>query len=233
MSRWSDIMPPETVQVGNTLYKKAYDEVQAGKILYPPVGKIFAALNLTPPEQTKVIILGQDPYHGQGQANGLAFSVAKDMPLPPSLQNIYKELMDDIGCPRPSCGDLSPWAKQGVLLLNTTLTVWPGQPASCADWGWNIFTQAVCETALQLPQPIVFLLWGSHARNVMANITNKLCPNGWAWPNKVVITSSHPSPMGAYTASRTAPAFMGSKPFSRANAALTQLGAAPVDWRLP
>lgn len=187
--------------------------------VYPPSDQIFAALQQTPPEQVHVVILGQDPYHGSQQANGLAFSVNPGQKLPPSLRNIFKELHSDIGCEIPASGDLTKWAQQGVLLLNTTLTVFAGQPNSCSGWGWDVFTGAVLEACEQLPQPIVYILWGANAQKVGARIGKRT--------GKAKILGNHPSPLSANRGG-----FFGTSPFSKTNIFLQDHAAQPIDWSL-
>jgi uracil-DNA glycosylase len=185
--------------------------------VYPPHDQVFACLHLTPYADTRVLILGQDPYHGPRQAHGLCFSVTKGVPIPPSLANIYAELRDDLGLEPPRHGNLEAWARQGVLLLNTTLTVRAGQAASHQGKGWEVFTDEVIRAVDAKPHRVVFVLWGSHARKKKALIdTDK----------HVVIESAHPSPLSARNG------FFGSRPFSRANAALEEAGLPPIDWRL-
>jgi uracil-DNA glycosylase len=174
-------------------------------------------LHLTPYAETRVLILGQDPYHGPRQAHGLCFSVQRGVAIPPSLANIHKELHDDLGIPPPGHGNLEAWAVQGVLLLNTTLTVRAGQPASHAGHGWETFTDQVIRAVDAKDHPVVFILWGSHARKKKALIDTS---------HHTIIESAHPSPMSAHNG------FFGSRPFSRTNAALAAAGLDPVDWRL-
>lgn len=219
--KWSEILSPETLAIGDGLEALTKQELAAGKILYPPVNQIFKALSVTTPDKLKICIIGQDPYHGPGQANGLAFSVGPDVTLPPSLRNIFQEYCSDLGLPYPKNGDLTPWAENGVLLLNTSLTVYARQPNSCANWPWENFTRAVFAKALELPQPIVFILWGRKAQNFLSGI------NIQSYPNKASIASAHPSPFSANSG------FFGSRPFSRANQLLQSMGAEPVNWRLP
>ncbi len=183
--------------------------------VYPDMYAIFRALTLTPPEAVKVVILGQDPYHGAGQAHGLAFSVQKGIAPPPSLVNIYRELAEDIGMKTPAGGDLTPWAMEGVLLLNTTLTVREGQAGSHRGHGWETFTDRIVSLLNTLPQPIVYLLWGSNARAKKKLISN---------PAHLVLESVHPSPLSAYNG------FFGCRHFSRANTFLEAHGARPVKW---
>lgn len=186
--------------------------------VYPKQEDIFNALHYTPYEQTKVVILGQDPYHGPAQAQGLSFSVQPGVKIPPSLKNIYKELEADIGCEIPDHGSLESWAKQGVLLLNTVLTVEQGHPNSHQGMGWEKFTDSIIEALNQREQPVVFMLWGKHAQLKAAAIDAD---------KHYLIVSPHPSPFAARKG------FFGSKPFSRANAFLDSIGSAPIDWSLP
>lgn len=185
--------------------------------VYPPREKVFSAFELTPYSEVKVVILGQDPYHGPHQANGLSFSVEKGTAFPPSLRNIFKELVDDIGCTYPQNGDLTNWAKQGVLLLNTTLTVREGEPMSHVGMGWETFTDQVLKYLNEKQSPIVFVLWGKHARN-KAKLIDKT--------RHFIIESAHPSPLSAYRG------FFGSHPFSQTNEFLISKGINPIDWSL-
>jgi len=185
--------------------------------VYPPDDEVFAALHLTPRAATKVVILGQDPYHGPHQAHGLAFSVRPGVPVPPSLRNIFAEMKADLGASPPPNGSLVPWAGQGVLLLNTTLTVRRGVAASHRGKGWEIFTDEVIKAVDAKPERVVFLLWGSSARRKRALVDTT---------RHKVVESVHPSPLSA------SGGFFGSSPFSRANAALAETGQAPVDWTL-
>ena len=187
------------------------------RTVYPDMYDIYNALHYTPYANTKVVILGQDPYHGPGQAHGLSFSVKPGVPPPPSLQNIFKELHDDLGCRIPDHGHLAKWAEQGVLLLNAVLTVRAGEPNSHRNMGWEIFTDRVMEVLNQKEEPVVFLLWGSHAQQKARLITN---------PRHVLIRSPHPSPLSAHRG------FFGSRPFSRANEALRRSGQKEIDWQL-
>ena len=191
----------------------------AGRTVYPPREERFAALTLTPLDEVKVVILGQDPYHGPGQAHGLAFSVPDGMRLPPSLRNIYKELESDLGVPARQDGDLTRWATQGVLLLNTSLTVEAGKAGSHAGRGWEAITDACVRAVAARHQSSVFILWGSHAQQKARRI-----PELGAGSPHLVIESPHPSPLSAYRG------FFGSRPFSRANAFLRDGGRDPIDW---
>lgn len=190
---------------------------RAAGAVYPPHEEVFAALHLTPFAAVKVVILGQDPYHGPGQAHGLCFSVNPGVRQPPSLVNIFKELESDLGIEAASGGDLRPWARQGVLLLNTTLTVRAHQAASHQGQGWETFTDEVIRAVGAKTEPVVFILWGSHARKKKALVDQRL---------HTIIESPHPSPLSAHRG------FFGSRPFSAANAALEAAGRAPIDWRL-
>ena len=196
-------------------------EEAAGKNVYPPRDQRLAALALTPLESVRCVILGQDPYHGEGQAHGLAFSVQGDTKLPPSLVNIFKELESDLGIPRPAHGDLTGWARQGVLLLNTTLSVEGGKAGSHAGRGWEAITDACVAAVAERAEPTAFVLWGSHAQ-AKAKRVPALREGG----RHLLIESPHPSPLSAYRG------FFGSRPFSRVNAFLDAAGRGTVDWRL-
>lgn len=185
--------------------------------VYPPAGDEFNALRFTPPERVSVLILGQDPYHGPGQAHGLSFSVRPGVRPPPSLANIYKELQTDLGVRPVKHGYLRAWAEQGVLLLNAVLTVRAGEPNSHAGRGWEAFTDAVIAAVNAREERVVFVLWGAYARKKKKLVTN---------PAHVVIESAHPSPLSATK-------FFGSRPFSQVNAALREAGRPEIDWRLP
>jgi uracil-DNA glycosylase len=186
--------------------------------VYPPAPDVFAALHLTSYADTRVVILGQDPYHGPGQAHGLCFSVRRGVPAPPSLQNVFKELESDVGVPRPSHGHLEAWARQGVLLLNTCLTVRGGAAGSHHGKGWETFTDEVLRAVNDKPHRVVFLLWGGPARRKRTLIDPA---------RHTIIESAHPSPLSAHQG------FFGSRPFSRTNAALADAGLPLIDWRLP
>jgi uracil-DNA glycosylase len=194
-------------------------EEAAGKVIYPPRGQRLHALELTPLDKVKVVILGQDPYHGPGQAHGLAFSVPEGVRVPPSLANIYKELEDDLGVKVPPHGNLESWARQGVLLLNNALTVEAGQAGSHQNRGWEAITDAAVAAVAKRSEPSVFILWGSHARKKAARI-----PELQGDTRHLVLTSPHPSPLSAHSG------FFGSKPFSKANAFLEAHGRGAIDW---
>lgn len=189
---------------------------ELGKIFYPPPGLIFNALNSTPLPAVKVVILGQDPYHGEGQAHGLSFSVPKGIAIPPSLLNIYKELERDLRIPLAGHGCLQSWADQGVLLLNTTLTVEQGLPGSHAKAGWQRFTDRIIEVVNRQREHVVFMLWGAHARSKAGLIDGK---------KHLILTSPHPSPLSAYRG------FFGNGHFGRCNKFLQQSGQQPIDWQ--
>ena len=191
---------------------------RAAHEVFPPAPEVFAALHQTPYAEVKVLILGQDPYHGPGQAHGLCFSVRPGIALPPSLRNIYKELQDDLGIAPPNHGCLDAWTHQGVLLLNTSLTVRARQAASHQGKGWEVFTDEVIKAVSAKDERVVFILWGASARKKKALIDRT---------RHTIIESAHPSPLSAHNG------FFGSKPFSRTNEALEAAGRSPVDWRLP
>ena len=193
-------------------------EEGAGKVLFPASQHCFNALNSTPLAQVSVVILGQDPYHGPGQAHGLCFSVRPDVPVPPSLVNIFKEQQDDLGITVPDHGCLQPWAEQGVLLLNSVLTVVQGQAGAHQGQGWETFTDRVIDVVNRERDGVVFLLWGSYARKKGAMIDRQ---------RHLVLEGPHPSPLSAYRG------FFGCRHFSRANDWLQQKGQRPVDWQLP
>lgn len=193
-------------------------EKSAGKQIFPPSGLIFNALDLTPLPEVKVVILGQDPYHGAGQAHGLSFSVPVGVPAPPSLVNVFKELQRDLNVPMAEHGCLEAWAKQGVLLLNTTLTVEAGQAGSHAKLGWQRFTERVLQEINAQREHVVFMLWGAHARAKEALLDPK---------KHLILTSAHPSPLSAYRG------FVGNGHFSRCNKFLQQVGRTPIQWALP
>ena len=195
-------------------------EEAAGKRIYPPRGQRLAALALTPLDAVKVVILGQDPYHGPGQAHGLCFSVAPGVRVPPSLVNIFKELETDLGLPRPDHGNLEAWARQGVLLLNNALTVEEGRAGSHQKLGWEAITDAAVAAVAAKTEPCVFLLWGSHARRKAERV-----PGLMDGPH-LVLTAPHPSPLSAHAG------FLGCRHFSQANAFLDAQGRGAIDWRV-
>jgi len=215
---WNPILRAELEKPYWAELQRFVAEERARGPVYPPHEEVFAALHLTPYASVKVLILGQDPYHGAGQAHGLCFSVRPGVPPPPSLQNIFKELESDLGVPPPDHGCLDAWARQGVLLLNATLTVRARQAASHQSKGWETFTDAVIRAVNDKPERVVFILWGSSARRKKALVDTS---------RHVVLESPHPSPLSAHNG------FFGSRPFSRANEALVAAGRDPVDWRIP
>lgn len=212
---WDDILADEW---SKPYYRQLHDFLKSEYSktrIYPDMYDIFNALRYTSFENTRAVIIGQDPYHGPGQAHGLCFSVKKGVPLPPSLVNIYKEITDDLGVAMPQHGDLTGWARQGVLLLNTVLTVRAGQPNSHKDKGWEIFTDRVISELDRKETPVVFLLWGANAEKKARVITNPI--------HKKLITV-HPSPLSAYRG------FFGCRHFSKANKILSESGQEPIKW---
>lgn len=216
---WLAHLEPEfTQQYMQELEAFLLAEAQAGKVIYPATEQIFSAFNSTPLEQVKVVILGQDPYHGPGQAHGLCFSVQPGVRPPPSLKNIFKELQRDLGCPIPQHGYLQSWAEQGVLLLNATLTVEQARAGSHQKQGWERFTDRAIEVLNQQRQGVVFMLWGSYAQKKAALLDAD---------RQLILTAPHPSPLSAHRG------FLGCGHFSQANDYLQQNGQTPVDWCLP
>jgi len=219
-SSWQPVLEPvlrvpEARRLGGWLRA----EEAAGKAIYPPRGARLRAFELTPLDKVKVVILGQDPYHGPGQAHGLAFSVPEGVRVPPSLVNIYKELESDLGVKAPPHGNLESWAKQGVLLLNNALTVEAGQAGSHQNRGWEAITDAAVAAVAAREEPSVFILWGSYAKKKAMRVPG-LAGNS----RHLVLTAPHPSPLSAHAG------FFGSKPFSKANAFLVAHGREPIDW---
>ncbi|NNC78933.1 MAG: uracil-DNA glycosylase [Acidimicrobiales bacterium] len=214
---WNPILREELAKPYWAELSQFVQQERARHTVFPPHDEVFAALHMTPYAETKVLLLGQDPYHGDGQAHGLSFSVKPGVRIPPSLQNMYKELEDDLGIPAPDHGNLESWARQGVLLLNASLTVRAHHAASHQKHGWETFTDRVISAVNDKPERVVFLLWGNSARKKKALIDTS---------RHVIIESVHPSPLSAHRG------FFGSKPFSRTNAALTEAGLDPIDWSL-
>ncbi|MBY6189767.1 uracil-DNA glycosylase [Microbulbifer agarilyticus] len=200
------------------LRKFLQQEKQAGKSIFPPSAQVFNAFNSTPFDQVKVVILGQDPYHGAGQAHGLCFSVMPGVRVPPSLKNIYKEMESDLGIAPPDHGCLQPWAEQGVLLLNATLTVEESKAGAHQGRGWEQFTDAAVHALAEQRDGLVFILWGSYAQKKGGFIDDR---------RHLVLRGPHPSPLSAHRG------FFGTRPFSQANAYLQQQGDVPIDWSLP
>jgi uracil-DNA glycosylase len=212
---WSAALQDAVAQPSFAKLQAFLAEERQREQVFPPESMVYAALDLTPFEAVQVVILGQDPYHDDHQAHGLAFSVQPGIPFPPSLLNIFKELRSDLGCPMPAEGSLIPWAKQGVLLLNTSLTVRAHQANSHRGKGWEEFTDAVISAVNARPRPAVFVLWGASAQKKRALIDAE---------RNVIIESAHPSPLSARKG------FFGSKPFSQVNAALERMGQPPIEW---
>ena len=219
MPAWQEVLGPvKRADFFQQLMARIDAERAAGKAIYPPASEVFNALTLTPLDNVKVVILGQDPYHGPGQAHGLCFSVQSGVKTPPSLVNIYKELALDIeGFHVPEHGNLTAWAEQGVLLLNTVLTVEQGKAHSHAKWGWETFTDAVIKSVNDTQHGVVFLLWGSHAQKKGQNIDTQ---------KHYVLNAPHPSPLSAHRG------FLGCRHFSQTNTLLSQQGKTPVNWQV-
>lgn len=225
IDEWFEQLPEDVVSQTRRLLEHV-DTMRQTETIYPAQENILNAIALTAPANVRAVILGQDPYHGPGQAMGLSFSVPEGQKLPPSLRNIYKEMAADLGRTAPTSGDLTSWAQQGVLLLNTTLTVREHAANSHAKLGWKTLTDAIVRLCLQLEQPVVFLIWGRHAID-MVEAARKATGTS---ANKFFLASTHPSPLSATRAAGDLPAFIGSRPFSRTNELLAQHGAAPIDW---
>lgn len=263
---WFALVPEQAKATAQRLLLEV-GNLRREEIIYPPQGDILNALTYVAPEDVRAVILGQDPYHGPGQAMGLSFSVPKGEKLPPSLRNIYKEMASDLGCSIPVSGDLSAWAQQGVLLLNTTLTVREHEANSHSKLGWQVVTTAIVEACMRLPQPVVFLAWGRPAIKVIESAKSRAAKGafeggacagaadsgaddhassgtapavadssgslaGGALSCKFILKSTHPSPLSASRAAGDLPAFLGSRPFSRANDLLKECGVEPIDWSL-
>jgi uracil-DNA glycosylase len=215
---WNPILREELAKPYWEELQRFVAQERAACTVYPPEDEVFAALHLTSYADVRVLILGQDPYHGPGQAHGLCFSVRPGVTPPPSLVNVFKELQADLGYPPPNHGCLDHWARQGVLLLNATLTVRARTAASHQGKGWETFTDAVIRAVNDKPERVVFILWGASARRKKALVDRS---------RHTVIESAHPSPLSAHNG------FFGSRPFSRTNEALVAAGREPVDWRIP
>ena len=214
---WDDVLKVVENSEGFKKFMSKVDEEYKNYTCYPARENIFNALKMTSYKNTKVVIIGQDPYHGEGEAHGLSFSVQKGVKLPPSLQNIFKELYDDLGILNKDNGDLTPWAKEGVLLLNSILTVRKDSPLSHKDLGWQLLTDHIIKLLNLKEEPVVFVLWGSFARSKKVFITN---------PKHLVIESTHPSPFSAYHG------FFGSKPFSKINNFLKKNNMKEINFKL-
>ena len=217
MGSWQTLLANALSSPAFSALSRQVEDAYVSHTVYPPRDQIFSAFSLTPPEQVRVVILGQDPYHEPGQAHGLAFSVQPGVKLPPSLVNIYKERESDVGVPPSSSGDLTHWAEQGVFLLNAVLTVEQGKANSHKNFGWQEFTDQVVAAIAELPQPVAFVLWGAQAQKKAKVAADSPYP-------RLVIQSPHPSPLSSYRG------FFGSKPFSQINAFLTEHGEPPIRW---
>lgn len=268
---WFALVPEQAKTTAQRLLLEV-NGLRAEQTIYPPQGDILNALAYVAPEDVRAVILGQDPYHGLGQAMGLSFSVPNGEKLPPSLRNIYKEMVSDLGCNMPMSGDLSAWAQQGVLLLNTTLTVREHEANSHSKLGWQVVTTAIVEACMRLPQPVVFLAWGRPAIKLIESAKSRVSKGALedgacagvagagagvaaaggsasdaaapaaadesgssvvgALSRKFILKSTHPSPLSASRSAGDLPAFLGSRPFSRANDLLRECGAEPIDWAL-
>ena len=215
---WDTILEPVEKSEGFKRFMSKVKEEYESYTCYPEYKNIFNALKTTSYKDTKVVIIGQDPYHGEGEAHGLSFSVQKGIKLPPSLQNIFKELYDDLGIKNGNSGDLTPWAKEGVLLLNSILSVRKDSPLSHKDLGWQLLTDHIIKLINLKKEPVVFILWGSFARSKKEFITN---------PKHLIIESTHPSPFSARSG------FFGSKPFSKTNNFLKKNGLKEINFKLP
>jgi uracil-DNA glycosylase len=213
---WRAVLAPHLDPAGMAALGAFVAGEYATQTIYPPLVDVFAAYRLCPPDRCRVLILGQDPYHRAGQAHGLSFSVRPGVPAPPSLRNVFRELADDLGSPVPAGGDLTGWARQGVLLLNAVLTVRQGRANSHAGRGWEAFTDATIRALNDRPTRVVFLLWGAYARRKRDLVTN---------PAHLVLEAGHPSPLSRH-------GFRGSRPFSAANKALAEAGLPQIDWDL-
>jgi uracil-DNA glycosylase len=217
-SGWAAVLPERTIVKIQEIERQLEAIETAGNVVYPPKFDRYKALKLNLPGRVSVCFIGQDPYHGAGQAMGLSFSVPRGVKIPPSLRNIYKELNSDCDIPMPNHGDLTRWAEQGCLLLNTSLSVLAGQPGSHKGLGWSEVTaEIVCQLSIQFPD-VVFVLWGKHAQELKTFIN----------PESLVIESSHPSPIGGSCNK----GFFGSRPFSRINTHLASINKEPIDWAL-
>jgi uracil-DNA glycosylase len=214
---WREVLKAEFTKPYFPKLEAYVAQQRATATVFPPEAEVFSAFHYTPFEDVKVLILGQDPYHGPGQAHGLSFSVKPGVAIPPSLRNMYKELQDDLGCAVPKHGSLEHWAKQGVMMLNAVLTVRQAEPNAHKDQGWEQFTDAVIQKLNEREHRLVFVLWGGYAKKKSKLIKNKA---------HAIIEGAHPSPLSVQL-------FMGSKPYSKVNAALAEVGKPPIDWAIP
>lgn len=216
MNNWNDFLERESKEDYYIKLMEKVDDAYANEKVYPPREEMFSSFDLCPYDNVKVVIIGQDPYHGAGQAHGLSFSVKTGVKIPPSLKNIYKELKTDLGIDPPSHGYLTSWARQGVLMINTSWTVREGKPGSHKKFGWTKFTQRLLDILNDYDKPIVFILWGNHAINAAKGIDN---------PKHLLLRGPHPSPMARGR-------FFGTKPFSQTNNFLEKTGRGAIDWRI-
>ena len=219
LDAWRPLLAEELKKPYFAALAERVDAAYETQTVFPPREELFTSFELTPPEAVRVVILGQDPYHEPGQAHGLAFSVRRGVKLPPSLRNIYQELESDLGISPAKDGDLSAWARQGVLLLNTVLTVESGKANSHKSFGWQRFTDAVLAACAGLPQPVAFVLWGGQAQKKAPLLEGSAAP-------RLILQSAHPSPLSSYRG------FFGSRPFSQINAFLRENGEAEIDWQI-
>lgn len=228
---WMEQAPKEVVDATERLLGEVA-QLRKSEVVYPAQNHILYALGCTAPQNVEVVVLGQDPYHGPNQAMGLSFSVPEGEKLPPSLRNIYKEMVADLGCQMPTSGDLTSWARQGVLLLNTTLTVREHAANSHSKLGWQVLTTYLIEQCFRLPQPIVFLAWGRHAVKLIESAQAVVgAESPVACANKHILRSTHPSPLSANKKGGELESFMGSRPFSRTNSILIENASAPINWQ--
>lgn len=227
LSEWFELTGKLCENSCKNILEKVEFQRKLGKTIYPAQEDILKSLSLVNPNNVKVVILGQDPYHEPNQAMGLAFSVPNGTPLPPSLKNIYKELQSDLGCESPDNGDLTRWAEQGVLLLNTVLTVELHKANSHKKLGWKAITYRILEVVIEQNRPTAFLCWGAQADRALKNVLDST----WGLPEmQHIFRSTHPSPLSASKSTALYPAFLGSKPFSRTNTWLETHGAKPIQW---
>lgn len=244
IAAWMEHAPQNVCRKTDELLAEV-NSLRGEETIYPPQDDVLNALAFTAPKDVRAVVLGQDPYHGPGQAMGLSFSVPEGQKIPPSLRNIFKELAADTGCAIPSSGDLTPWARRGVLLLNTTLTVREHAANSHSKLGWQTLTTYVIEECMRAPQPVVFLAWGRPAVKLIVEAKSRVESAAallqgeaakravHAVSRKFVLASTHPSPLSASRDAGDLPAFLGSRPFSRANGLLCECGEEPIDWSLP
>ena len=231
INEWFSLLGDEIRLTARELKKKTDEMRKNGIIIYPPSDKIFSALSAVKPSDVKAVILGQDPYHEPNQAMGLSFSVPKGIAKPRSLNNIFKELEADLGYSAPNSGDLTKWTAQGVLLLNTVLTVEEHKANSHKKLGWDKVTNGIIKLCLTLPQPIVFICWGMQAKNLVEK-NSENCKEALFSDTKIIIFSTPPSPLSANKKNTALPPFFGSRPFSKANDFLIKSGSQQIDWKL-